>query len=178
MINVKTKDIDFSHRYYKVELFGIYNDPYIIKKNLEKLYAYIDEKEGGNLHFKYGKAYRKILVLARRYTGTHKYIISKRQVANLIKVYSNDECQYIKIPYTADYIFRAIFSILETYKNNGSNDIPTDIIQMFGKLRRDCFYKEQSLSLAELCRHSNVEPITRRLNDDLNSEGCSLGKKV
>lgn len=178
MSRVKTKDIDFNNRYYKVALFGNYADPNVIKSNLEKLYAYIDEKEGGNLHFKYGKAYRKILMLARGYAGAHKYIISKRQVANLIKVYSNDELQYIKIPYAADYIFRAIFSILTTYRNNGNNDIPTDIVQMFGKLRRDCFYKEQSLSLAEICRRSEVEPIVRELNDDLNSEECSLGREV
>lgn len=178
MSNVNTKDIDFNHRYCKIELFGSYANPNVIKSNLEKLYAYIDEKEGGNSLFKYGKAYRKILVLARGYAGTHKYIISKRQVANLIKVYCDDEYQYVKIPYTADYIFRAIFFILDTYKNSDPNSIPSDIVQMLGKLRRDCFYKEQSLSLWELCRHNDVEHIIRCLNNDLNSDGGSLGKRV
>lgn len=182
MGNVKTRDIDFNHRYSKTMLFGDLDNPYEIKDNLEKLYAYIDKKEGGNPLFKYGKAYRKILMLARGFAGSRKYIISKRQVANLIKVYkgdkTNDNTYYVKIPYAANYIFQAIFTILEIYKEENVNDIPEDIINMFGQLRRDCFYKEQCLSYNQFCTQHDTSQIQRSLNDDLNSEESLLERKV
>lgn len=175
MSYVKTKDIDFNCRYVNTELFGEFDDVKKLTSNLEKIYAYIDDKEGGSIIRPYGKAYRKILKLARAYAGARGYIISKRQVANLIKVYEDKGELYVKIPYAVDYIFKAIFTIIEEYKMEDTN-IPDDIKNMFGLIRRDYFYKEQSFSYSRIYRRSE-ERIRYNLNMDLNSENCTLERR-
>lgn len=89
-----------------------------------------------------------------------------------------DNSYYVKIPYTADYLFRAIFKILDYYKKDDLRDIPEEIVSMFGQLRRNCFYDLQSFSCKRLCESIDITNIQRQLNDDLNSETFTLGKIV
>ena len=175
MSKVKTKDIDFNLRYANIELFGSNIDSEIIVKNLRELYKYIDFKEGASV-YPYSKAYRRILKLARAQAGRRSWIISKRQIANLIKVHYKEDMVYVKIPYAADYIFKAIFLILDEYKENGE-DFPENIQNMFGLLRRDCFYKTQCDSYARVYKKGNMK-IQESLQYDLNSENGVLAKKV
>lgn len=174
MSAVKINEIKFNYRYVSVELFGQFNNYKEVVGNLESLYEYIDKKEGGNSFYKYGKAYRKILKMARAYAGARGYIISKRQVSNLIKVYDKAGVVYVKIPYAADYIFRAIFTIFEQYRTE--EDIPENIVQLLGKFRRECFYKEQCFSYARL-DIGDDEHMKYNLNLDLNTENGVLGRR-
>ena len=175
MGKVKTKDIDFNDRYAYVELFGLEVDTEKIVANLKDLYAYIDAEEGNSLYL-YGKAYRHIQSIARAYAGRRSWIISKKQVSNLIKVHQKDGKKYVKIPYASDYIFRAIFTILDEYKEQGKN-IPEKIQKMFGLIRRDCFYKDQAEALARVYDKVDKKLIWD-LNYDINSENSSLDEQV
>ena len=175
MSKVKVKDIGLSDRYANTELFGTDNEPDKIIGNLKELYAYIDTKEGFSI-YQYGNAYRKILKLARAYAGRHSRIISKRQISNLIKIHRKEDVEYVKIPYAADYIFKAIFAIFDEYKKT-EDDIPEHIKNMFGLSRRDCFYKKQCDSYARVYEEGDMQ-IRKDLQHDINSERCALGGKV
>ncbi len=171
---VRLDDIGFFDRYVSVEMFGDVSEEEVIK-NLKLVYHFIDETEGGDPVFFLGTAYRKIKKIAReKYCRKKKYIISKRQVANLIKVHDDKQIKIFKIPYTADYIFKAIFYILEEYKANDI-EIPAEIAEFLGKCRRDCFYKAQSDSLKRVCNVDSPR-LRRYLNQDLNSDEGALGK--
>lgn len=179
MSNVKMKDIDFNHRYEKVVLFSEYDDVHEIVENLEKLYDFINTKENGKTDHKYGAAYRKILKQARIYASRRSRLISKRQVVNLINVYydASDDNYFVKIPYTANYIFKAIFRILDDYREE-NNDIPEIMASCIGKFRRECFYEEQCYSYNHVCVDKQYTGLKMELNKDLNSDRCVLAKKV
>ena len=176
MSHVSLMEIGFNERYYFVRLFGEFESDEEIKDNLEQFY--IAQQESDKLHkkpkFPIGVAYRKILKEARLHAGRGKYIISKRQVANLIKVYDNDGNKYVKIPYTVDYIFKALFLIMSAYIDEGK-ELPDNIRKLYGQIRRTCFYDKQSDSFKRVCADDN-RVIIKHLNQDLNSANCSLGK--
>lgn len=171
---VNLKNINFFDRYVNVVLFG--NDlDYDVVGNLKKVYEFINDTEGGIPFFPLGAAYSKIKKIAReKYGRTRKNVISKRQIRNLIEIHMYKGDKYVKIPYTADYIFKAIFFILEEYKEDGI-EIPSDIEQLRGNLRRLCFYNNQSESLKRIC-DVNSPDLWRDLNYDINSDNGALGQ--
>lgn len=69
---------------------------------------------------------RAILKEARRFAKRNKRIISKRQVHELIKVYEREDGVWVKIPYASGYIFRAIFSLMDKYKEQ--SEVPVNIV--------------------------------------------------
>ena len=152
--------------------------------NLKILYEFIDKNSPGNSKWKYENGYRNILRKARVYDGSRKYIISKRQVASLINAYTKKGISYVRIPYSADYIFRAIFDIFESYKQDPSVSIPPNIEILYKKIRRDVFYREQSEQYEYklthnilLRREEEIEEIRYALLNDICSDECTIGKE-
>lgn len=183
MSDVKIRTIPFNERYVNLVLDdNILLGPMIA--NLKCLYEFIDKNSTGNSNYKYGNAYRDILKKARYLAGSRKYIISKKQVASLIRATGVEYASSIKIPYASDYIFRAIFEIFEGYRNNPVVSIPSEIMELYGKVRRDVFYGIQSsqyeykLTHNMLNRREDLRALRRALLNDLCSEECSLGKRV
>ena len=187
MSNVKTKDVPFCERYVNLVLDGdILRGPMIA--NLKCLYEFIGKNSPGNPKYELGNGCRAILQKARSLAGCRAHIISKRQVIALIDAQcagkTNDIVEYIKIPYTNDYIFRTIFDILDGYKNNTSVSIPDEISRLYGKIRRDVFYGEQSKQYQRkyngglLRDRPELSDLRRNLLNDLCSEECALGRKV
>lgn len=171
---VNLGDINFFERYVSVELFGCDTEEEVVG-NLRKIYEFIDCVEGGVPWFPMGAAYRKIKKTAReKYGRSKKYIISKRQVKNLIVIHKYKDTKFVKIPFTSDYIFKAIFFILEEYKED-EIDIPPYIEMFRGKLRRFCFYNNQSYSLNRICSVDSPN-LMRDLNYDINADKGALGK--
>ena len=175
MSRIRLEDIDFCDRYVSVEVFGDALDDNMVC-NLRRVFEFIDKQEGGVSVFPMGKAYRKIKKVAReKYGGPFKNVISKRQITRLIKVFYVDDVRFVSIPYTADYLFKAIFYILESYRNEGVI-LPDGIEKFRGNIRRNVFYNEQCYSLNNICNVDSPTKI-RYLNQDINSADCSLGKK-
>lgn len=183
MANVKIKDIPFDERYVDLYLDdGILLGPMVA--NLRCLYEFIDRNAPGNSAWKYGNAYRAILRKARSLAGTRRYIISKKQVAALINPKGKEYAISIKIPYSSEYIFKAIFEIFDGYRRNEQVVIPSEIETMYGKLRREVFFLTQSEQYRYKFEHNllnsreELRDIRRALVNDLCSDDCSLGKKV
>lgn len=187
MSNVKIKDIPFMERYVKLVIEGDVHRGTIVA-NLRCLYEFIGKNSPGNPQYEFGNACRVILKRARNLAGYRKYIISKRQVIELVEGHCdnrNDEIvEYIKIPYASDYIFRAIFDIFEEYKNEGVISIPSEIAQKYGNVRRDVFYDEQSRQYhykyinGLLNDRLELSELRENLLNDLCSRTCALGRKV
>lgn len=175
MSKVDTKEIKCFDRYITIMMFGQFDHPKILTSNLELLYEFIDKQVSGGVNSKgYGNGMRAILKEARKYARYNKRIISKRQVHELIKIHEKADEVWVKIPYASDYIFRAIFSLVNKYREQG--EPPEVITTMYGKRRRDVFYKDQTYSFNKICSNNDPE-IKKALNYDLNSDGCALGGK-
>jgi hypothetical protein len=182
MSNVKIESIPLNERYVNI----------IIDKcpkmdnmtdNLKLIYELINDNSTGYGR-EYGKAYRAILKKARRLAGKRKYIISKKQVASLIRSYSDGDCVSVKIPYASDYIFRAIFDIFDLLKADSNVIIPSEIVSLYGENRRESFYDVQSSQYEYKFTHNllnerdELTSIRKELVNDLCTEKCSLGKRV
>lgn len=183
MSHVKIKEIPFNERYVNLALDeGILIGP--MTANLKCLYEFIDQNSPGNSAWKYGNAYRAILKKARSFAGSRKYIISKRQVAALIRAEGEEYASSTKIPYACDYIFKAIFEIFDGYKNNPVVSIPPEIINIYGQVRRDVFFAIQSSQYEYKYMHNmlnereDLRNIRRHLLNDICADDCSLGKWV
>lgn len=182
MASVRIQNIPFNERYVHMVL-----DPYILTEsatyNLRLLYEFIDNNSPGKSTGKNGKAYRIILKRARELAGSRRRIISKRQVAALIKVIKKETGQSIKIPYASEYIFRAVFDTFEKYKDDKSIIVPPEIIMLYGKVRREVFYNKQSEQYKYkyenglLNDREELKEIRKALLNDICSEECSLGKE-
>lgn len=89
----------------------------------------------------------------------------------------------VKIPYSADYIFRAIFSVFDKYKQSSSVPISPELVALFGKVRREVFYKEQSdkyeyaVKNDLLNKRDELFDIRKKLVNDLCTGDCTLGKR-
>lgn len=183
MSHVKIKEIPFNERYVNLALDeGILTGPMLA--NLKCLYEFIGRNSPGNCSNNDGNAFRAILKKARTFAGSRKYIISKRQVAALIRAKGGEYASSIKIPYASDYIFRAIFEIFDGYRNNPLVAIPPEIMNIYGQVRRDVFYGIQSSQYEYKYTHNllndreDLRDIRRDLLNDLCSEDCTLGKQV
>lgn len=182
MSNVKMRQIPFDERYIYLALDqDIFPDSIVIKLRL--IYGLIDKQFENDFAGEYGNAYRAILRKARELAGNRKYIISKRQVASLIKIYEKNDISYIRIPYACDYIFRAILALFEEYKNDVTMDISKEIQVLYGNIRRDIFYKTQSEQYKYKYTHNllsereELKDIRRALLNDLCSDECAIGKR-
>ena len=181
MSNIKTKDIPFNERYVYLALNGDFLAE-SVTHNLRCLYEFIDKCTPGGNTWKYGNAYRVILYEARKLAGYRKNIISKRQVCSLIRTIENKDVTVVKIPYSCDYIFRAIFSIFERYKKDASISVPPEIEAFYSQLRRTVFYSKQSEQYEYKFTHNilenkeNLRKIRVALLNDLCSDECALGR--
>lgn len=185
MAEVKLKDIPFDERYIKLIVYDV-NEPNTIVANLRCLFNFIGNVEGEfRPEYSIGTASRAILKRARRIAGNRKYIISKRQVLSLLKAETNIEINntvIIKIPYASEYIFKAIFDIFNEYRNRNVI-IPDEFINLYGSVRRDIFYNEQSNQYRYdyennlLADREELTELRRRLLNDLCSEICALGRE-
>lgn len=128
MPHVIISEIPFNEKYVNLALDeGILIGP--MTANLKRVYEFIDENSPGNSVWKYVNAYRAILKKARSFAGSRKYIISKRQVAALVSVEGEEYASSTKIPYASDYIFEAIFEILDGYINDPTVSIPPQLMK-------------------------------------------------
>lgn len=184
MSQIKLKDIPFNDRYVYLRLDGNLAAESLVA-NLKHLYWFIDQNEPGVYSWQNGKAFRAILKEARRLAGNRRsYIISKKQVTSLITIFVDKEGGVsVKIPYSADYIFRAIFSVFDKYKQSSSVPISPELVALFGKVRREVFYKEQSdkyeyaVKNDLLNKRDELFDIRKKLVNDLCTGDCTLGKR-
>lgn len=186
MSNVKLKEIPFGERYVKLIIDGHFQGGPMVA-NLRRLYEFIGTNSPGNPKYTFGNGCRAILRKARTLAGYRTYMISKKQVFQLVNAYCNrddDTVEYVKIPYASDYIFRAIFSILDEYKATKGVVVPLEITELYGKIRREVFYAEQSRQYHRkyeeglLNNRPELDELRRELLNDLCSEACALGRKV
>lgn len=73
-----------------------------------------------------------------------------------------------------EYIFRAIFELVDELKVN--YPLPQELDIFIEKIRRECFYKEQS-SLYEEWFKENLSPLNKALYDDMMAGNSILSKK-
>lgn len=117
--------------------------------NLSKVYKYIDENKNMGSSKEYGNAYRAIRKRTNELIGRKDARVSKRQVSLLRRydpfILDNvipHKCVVIKIPYKLDYIFRAIFDLVDELEKQ--YPLPEELVCLKDKVRRECFYKTQS----------------------------------
>lgn len=131
-----------TYRYVKLEITDAQAN--VIGENLKKVYLYIDEntKYMGS-KFKYGNAYRAIRFRATKLIGRADMTVYKREVTALVNCKTSLlGRKYIRVPYKLYYIFKAIFEIVDELKVN--HPLGPELECFVGKIRRDCFYNEQS----------------------------------
>lgn len=162
-------NVDFSAVTYPYIKIKLRNDSFTpienVGTNLSLLYLYIDRYKNMGRTFKYGNAYKAIKERANQLIGARGFKISKRQVASLRKVYSIlGTDQYVKIPYSAYFIFKAIFEITDELKTK--YPFPDDLNAFVGKIRRNIFYWEQT-QLLHQWNEGNTNTLNRELADDL-----------
>lgn len=184
MSHVKIAEIPFNERYVNLALENDISAGPLVA-NLKCLYSFIDKNSPKVSKWEYGNAYRAILNKARTLAGSKRsHIISKRQVAALINPQVREGiAMSTKIPYSADYIFRAIFMIFDDFKNDPAVSIPSELMALYGEVRREVFYREQSkkyeyaIKNGLLKKRDELEDIRRKLANDLCSDDCALGKR-
>lgn len=162
--------------YPYVKIFTLEGQADEIGLNLKKVYLYIDNHIDKESRFLYGNAYRVIRVRATRLMSRGDMKVSKREVKSLIKCNTNIfRKKYIKIPYKAYFIFKAIFQLVDEIKVE--NPLPEEIEEFVGKVRRECFYEIQS----SLYKNWYGEKIRNKLNkellDDIFAGNSILSKK-
>lgn len=174
MSKVKLKDITYP--YVNIELLEGQAEK--IGINLKKLYLYIDTNINMGCKYRYGNAYKAIRERAKRISGRNDVKFSKREVAALIKYkpkrFGHDK--YIKIPYKMDYIFRAIFELVDEIKVRADFN-NTDLERCIDKIRRDCFYDIQSVLYKKWYNEGNVSELNKALLDDMFAGDATLSKK-
>lgn len=174
MANVKPNEIIY--RYVKVEISD--EEAINIGNSLKQLYLYIDNHANMGRIKPYGNAYKIIRDTAQTLSSRSDMKVSKREVKSLIQYFNTRSgVLNIKVPYKLDYIFKAIFKITDQLKVN--YPLPADIENQLGKIRRDCFYNEQSKAYKRWF-NENIEDqplINRHLYDDIFAPECTLGKK-
>lgn len=176
MGQVKCNEI--TYRYVKIELLD--GQASNVGVNLKMIYSYIDTHKNMGKKKPYGNAYKAIREKAQRLCGRSDVRFSKREVASLINDYGKPFCKkerYIKIPYKEDYIFRAIFELVDELKSQ--YPLPQEIQNFIGQIRRECFYKTQS-SLYETWykrNKKNQTTLNKHLLDDMFAADCTLNHK-
>lgn len=175
MGNVKYDEITYP--YVKIQLLD--GQAANIGINLKKVYFFIDEHKNMGRIFPYGNAYKVIRDKAKYLCGRNDVKFSKREVSSLIKHFPKlgEKDRYIKIPYKEDFIFRAIFEIVNELKMQ--YPLPPDVQIFVNQIRRECFYDTQS-SLYKAWYNQNKEnqtTINKHLLDDIFSGGCTLSQK-
>ena len=170
MSKVKLDDVVF--RYVKIEIKDGQEDK--IGVNLKEVYLYIDRYKNMGSRYPYGNAYKAIRLRATRLMGRGDMKVYKREVTSLVKYRTKlFDINYIRIPYKMEYIFRAIFELVDELKVN--YPLPQELENFIGKIRRDCFYKEQS-SLYKEWIEENLSPLNRALFDDMMAGNSVLSK--
>lgn len=173
MSKVRLKDIKYNYadvalKEEQAEKIGIH---------LRKIYSYIDENVNMGRRFKYGNAYKAIRERAKRISGRQDVRFSKKEVAALInyktKRFGHDE--YVKIPYKVDYIFRAIFEIVDELKQDCP--FPAEIEICVGKIRRECFYDIQSHMYEDWYKQDKRSDLEKNLLDDMFARKTTISKK-
>ena len=171
MSKVKLDDVVF--RYVKIEITDGQEDK--IGVNLREVYKYIDQHKNMGSRYPYGNAYKAIRLRATRLMGRGDMKVYKREVTSLIKYRTKlFHKNYIRIPYKMEYIFRAIFELVDELKVN--YPLPQELDIFIEKIRRECFYKEQS-SLYEEWFKENLSPLNKALYDDMMAGNSILSKK-
>ena len=177
MGQVKKADYNNFYPYFKL---AITKDvaPSDIGVNLRKIYKYIHENYNYNRNLGLGNAYKAIRERAKK--NNYRLHYSKREVKSLINYFSSGESSYIKIPYKAIYLFKAIFELVDDKKD--TNPLSDDLASFVGKIRRDVFYHEQSVLFDEWFtntkHNSDINLSVKHLHDDILSKNSPLSKMM
>lgn len=144
--------------------------------NLQKVYSYINKHKNMGSPFPNGNAYRIIRKRANKLIGRADVKVSKREVSSLISRKQLFRTKYVKIPYKMDYIFRAIFEIVDELKIY--YPLPKEVEHFIGTIRRDSFYEIQSsLYRAWYEEKKEIDKLDRALYDDIFSGNSVLSKE-
>lgn len=166
-------DLDeVTYRYVRLNTIKEREDS--IGVNLKKLYFYIDQHKNMGRVFPYGNAYKAIRLRATQLLGRGDMKVYKREVTSLI-VYKTDilKGNYVRIPYKMYYIFKAIFELVDELKVQ--YPLPEELEQFVGKIRRECFFEEQSHLFKDWYK-GNETKLTKALMDDMMAGNSILSK--
>ncbi|MCD7882755.1 MAG: hypothetical protein LUI87_03465 [Lachnospiraceae bacterium] len=179
MPRIKFEEVKYI-RYQRIALLDV--DANNAGVNLKQLYLYIGRHKNYGRN-EMGNAYMAIREEANRKYSRRYNRFSKREVSSLIRIFNNPSISksnrfyYVKIPYRQAYLFRIIFQLVEEMK--GQYDLPVDLKEQVGKIKRDVFYREQSQQYEIWYKENeeNQSALNRYLFDDLFSAGCPLSSK-
>lgn len=162
-------------KYAKVEIHK--KDRAALGNHLEEILFYIDEHSKYNRVNEHGNAYKEIRVRAKQILGRNDTKFSKREIKSLITYYICKKTgeNYIRIPYKLDYIFKAIFSLVDEYEKE--YPLSPSLKQYVGQIRRECFYNEQSRAYKAWYEDNASSELHEELLQDMFGEKSSLNKK-
>lgn len=174
MLNVQMNELG-TPKYVKIYIGDI--DRSNIGVNLLILYRYIGRYSNYGRN-EIGNAYKAIQNKANKTYNGRRAKFSKREVASLVRIFSKygsgKKTEYVKIPYRLEYLFVAIFELVDEISLK--YDIPMDLEEFRETLRRTVFYDEQ-YHLFDMKYHDDITFRNSKnecLHDMMEAPNCSL----